>query len=134
MTAHETPGRRPSPARLYRNRERGVVKGVCAGIADYFGIETWIIRCMALAGLFFFTVPTLLVYVTLALVVSPAPDDMYGSPAEKDFWRGVRVEPRGTVSGLRHQFRDMEHRLRSLETYATSREFRLSREINDLER
>ena len=134
MTARGTLGPRPSPARFYRNRERGVVKGVCAGIADYFGIETWIIRAIALTGLFFFTVSTVVVYVILTLVVPTAPDDLYESPAEKDFWRGVRVEPRGTVSGLRHRFRDMEHRLRSLETYATSREFRLSREINDLER
>ncbi len=134
MTGHGPQGSRPSPARLYRNRERGIVKGVCAGIADYFGIETWIVRAIVLTGLFFFTISTVVVYVILTLVVPTAPDDLYESPAEKDFWRGVRVEPRGTVSNLRHRFRDMEHRLRSLETYATSREFRLSREINDLER
>ena len=134
MTGHGPQGSRPSPARLYRNRERGIVKGVCAGIADYFGIETWIVRAIVLAGLFFFTISIVVVYVILTLVVPAAPDDLYESPAEKDFWRGVRVEPRGTVSSLRHRFRDMEHRLRSLESYATSREFRLSREINDLER
>ena len=44
----------------------------------------------------------------------------------------MRVEPTGTVSTLRHRFREFEKRLRDLENFVTSREFRLDREINDL--
>jgi len=37
--------------RLYRNPARGIIAGVCAGIADYFGIEPVLVRlsfCLAL--------------------------------------------------------------------------------------
>ncbi len=31
--------REPSPTRLYRDREKGVFCGVCAGVAEYFGLN-----------------------------------------------------------------------------------------------
>ena len=32
----------PSPNKLYRDPVKGKVMGVCAGVADYFGVEVWI--------------------------------------------------------------------------------------------
>lgn len=125
-------GSRPGPNHLYRNLDNAMLRGVCAGVADYFGIEAWIVRLGALASLFAFTVPTIVVYIVLSRMVPPRPPGLYGTPGEEAFWTGVRVEPTGTVSSLRHRFREMERQLRDLETFVTSREFRLNREINDL--
>ncbi|MBT3359922.1 MAG: envelope stress response membrane protein PspC [Rhodospirillales bacterium] len=127
-----TEGGRPSPNRLYRNLDTAMLKGVCAGIADYFGIEPIIVRGGAIVSLFAFTPPTIIVYVVLAKVLPPRPADLYETPGEEAFWTRVRVEPTGTVATLRHRFREMEKRLRNVETFVTSREFRLNREINDL--
>ncbi|MBL6929344.1 MAG: envelope stress response membrane protein PspC [Rhodospirillales bacterium] len=123
---------RPSPNRLYRNLDKAMVKGVCAGIADYFGVEALVVRAGALVSLFIFTLPTIIVYLVLTKVVPPRPADLYETPGEEAFWTRVRVEPTGTVATLRHRFREMEKRLRDVETFVTSREFRLNREINDL--
>ncbi|MBL4941028.1 MAG: envelope stress response membrane protein PspC [Colwellia sp.] len=38
---------------LYRNPSRGKIAGVCAGIADYFGWETWLIRILVVSGVLF---------------------------------------------------------------------------------
>lgn len=38
---------------LYRNPARGKIAGVCAGIADYFGWETWLIRILVVSGVLF---------------------------------------------------------------------------------
>jgi phage shock protein C len=38
---------------LYRNAEQGKVAGVCAGIADYFGWETWLVRILVVSGVLF---------------------------------------------------------------------------------
>lgn len=122
----------PSPNRLYRNLDTAMVRGVCAGIADYFGIEPWVVRIGALISLFTFTVPTIIAYVVLAKVVPPRPPGLFEKPGEEAFWTRVRVEPTGTVSNLRHHFRELEKRLRDIETFVTSREFRLDREINGL--
>lgn len=123
---------RPSPNRLYRNMDNAMLKGVCAGVADYFGIEPWIVRAGTLVSLFAFTVPTIIVYIVLVRMVPPRPPGLFEKPGEEAFWTRVRVEPTGTVSSLRHRFREMEKSLRDLETFVTSREFRLNREINDL--
>mgnify|MGYP000414983322 FL=1 len=38
---------------LYRNPSRGKIAGVCAGIADYFGWETWLVRILVVSGVLF---------------------------------------------------------------------------------
>jgi phage shock protein C len=38
---------------LYRNSARGKIAGVCAGIADYFGWETWLVRILVVSGVLF---------------------------------------------------------------------------------
>lgn len=35
---------------LYRNTSQGKLAGVCAGIADYFGWETWLVRILVVSG------------------------------------------------------------------------------------
>lgn len=125
-------GGRPSPNRLYRNLDNAMIKGVCSGIADFFGIEPWLVRVGALILLFSFTIPTIIVYFVLVKMVPPRPQGLYATSDEEAFWRRVRVEPAGMVARLRGQFRDLEKRLRDLETFVTSREFRLDREIKDL--
>ncbi len=128
--AGQTPAQRPS--RLYRNRERGKVSGVCAGIADYFGISTFIVRLIAILALFMFTFPTLVCYFLATILIDPAPEFTYQSEEEKEFWRQVRVKPSESLSRLRHKFRDQEHRLRAMEAFVTSSEARLHREFRDL--
>ncbi len=36
---------------LYRDPQRGKIAGVCVGIADYFGLELWLVRIAMLTGL-----------------------------------------------------------------------------------
>ena len=32
---------------LYRDPQRGALGGVCAGLADYLGVEIWVVRLVA---------------------------------------------------------------------------------------
>ena len=134
MTAHydRDPTSRPSPGRLYRDRRNGVFLGVCAGIAEYFGIERWLVRVLTFVALLVFTAPTLIVYVGFAMFVPRAPERLYETPDEEKFWQGVRVDPARKFSELRHRFRELEQRLRGMETYVTSKGYRVQREIDGL--
>jgi phage shock protein C len=123
-----------SPNRLYRDRQRGMILGVCAGIADYFGISPAVVRIAALIGLFVFTVPVFFAYFIAAMLIPRKPEALYTSGREEEFWRAVRTEPTQTVRELRHKFREIERRLRLMEGWVTSREFKLNREFRDLER
>ncbi|MCG8510828.1 MAG: envelope stress response membrane protein PspC [Rhodospirillales bacterium] len=123
---------RPSPNRLYRNMDNAMLRGVCAGIADFFGIDVMIVRLAAVVCLFAFTLPSIIAYFVLANIVPARPEGLFKEPAEEAFWTRVRVEPTGTFSSLRHRFRELDKRLQDLETCVTSREFKLDREINGL--
>ncbi len=48
-----------------RRPGNAIVMGVCAGVADYFSLDRTVVRLVALLLLWFFTVPTLLLYLLL---------------------------------------------------------------------
>jgi len=124
----------PNPHRLYRNPESGIVGGVCAGIADYFGIQPVLVRLAVVMGLFFFAPPFILGYVVAVLALPVKPPQLYRDPEEEAFWRAVSIKPDRTLAGLTHRFREFEKRVASLEAYVASKEFELNRAIRDLDR
>jgi len=120
--------------RLYRNRERAMFFGVCAGIADYFGFRLCAVRWLVVIACLFagwIIVPT---YIALAFLLPRKPAALYKDREEEVFWRQVRTAPNATFSHVRHKFREMESQLQRLERYVTSQRFRLDREFQDLER
>jgi phage shock protein C len=126
-------GREARPSGLYRNTQRGRIAGVCAGLADYFGISPFIVRIVAVIGLFMFTLPTLVCYILAALLIDRAPNYDHQSDAEKEFWRQLRLKPSESLSRLRHRYREQEQRIRGMEAFVTSSEAKLHQAFRDLE-
>ena len=123
-----------NPHRLYRDPEAGWIFGVCAGAADYFGVEKWQVRAAAVLFLFFFPPWALLIYLTSAIFMPRRPERRpYRSREEEEFWRSVSGRPEQALSGLRYRFRALEDRLAGLEGHVTSDEFKLRREFRDIE-
>ena len=121
-----------SPNRLYRDPENGVIRGICAGIADYFGISVIPIRVAAVIGLIFFFIPVVIAYFAMGYFLKPKPTGLYASEDEEAFWRRTRIDPSRTVSEIQQKFRGIERRIRDAEAYVTSSEFRLNRDFNEL--
>lgn len=126
--------RSPNPHRLYRNPQAGKAFGVCAGIADYFGIDPFLVRVATVLGLVFFFMPVLMGYAVAAIVLKPRPSRLYASTDEEEFWRTVSIKPERSVAGLREKFSDLDRRIGGLESHVTSREFELNRAFRDLDR
>lgn len=127
----------PNPHRLQRNKQRGMIGGVVAGLADYFSVDVAILRIAAvMLVLFPGTLGFMILGYVIAWIVIPARAEQtrHTSPEEDNFWRGVSHRPDVTFSNLRYTFRDLEDRLRSVEQVVTSEEWRLRREFRDLER
>jgi phage shock protein C len=124
-------GRDPAPRRLYQDRENKVVFGVCAGVADYFGLDVAVTRVVVLACLVFFLPPTLIGYIVLALLLPKKPSGISGriDPADVSLQRTVRSSPQATLDTLRHRFRELDGRTQRLEKYLTSKRFELDREF-----
>ncbi len=125
----------PRYNRLYLDKKNGKICGVCAGIADYTGIDTTIIRVVAILGLFSPASGVVVIaYFLMCWLVDPKPSDLFESKEEDDFWKGVRTQPKNTIRDVRHKFREIERRLRAAEAHVTSREYKLNKEFEDLEK
>jgi phage shock protein C len=118
--------------RLYRDPGHAIIAGVCAGIADYLGVERIVIRLGFVLALVFFIVPAALAYIVLALALPKRPPSLYRSEEEAAFWRGVATAPDDTLAGLRRRFGDMETRLREMERQVASGDLDLRRKFRDL--
>ena len=122
---------RQNPHRLYRDREHAMVAGVCAGIAEYFGLNRKGVRLatvllMLLPPFFAFVVIT---YVVLTIVLPVKPADLYETKEQAAFWRGVTTAPSDVFGALSHRFRELNLRLERMEAHVTSREFEIDREL-----
>jgi phage shock protein PspC (stress-responsive transcriptional regulator) len=86
-TGRETPARR-----LYRSTTNRSIAGVCAGLAEYLGIDAGIVRAIWLLSLVFTAGITLLLYILLAIVIPEEPADYAASKVVKtsDWWQRIR--------------------------------------------
>lgn len=75
------------PRRLYRDPERGMILGVCTGIAEYFDWPVWLTRVGALALLWFFVVPVIVAYLVAAVLMRERPLRYSGDGDERTFWQ-----------------------------------------------
>ncbi|MEP9401663.1 envelope stress response membrane protein PspC [Sphingomonas sp. VNH70] len=119
--------------KFYIDKANGKLSGVCAGIADYTGVEVMWIRIgtvlLTLAGGFPWTV---IAYFMIAWMAAKKPYGLYESREDEKFWQGVRSNPTRTASEMRSTFRDIDRRLADIEMYYTSRNTRLADEIDSL--
>lgn len=122
---------RKNPHRLFRDREHAMLAGVCAGIAEYFGLNRKGVRLatvllMLLPPFFAFVVIS---YVVLAIVLPAKPADLYETQEQAEFWRGVSNAPSDVFGALSHRFKELNMRLERMEAHVTSREFEIDREL-----
>lgn len=119
--------------RLYRDSENGVIFGVCAGLADYFGFDLKITRIIVAVGALFFFPTVPIIYLILGLLLDDVPRPPRRRKHEDyELRRRVRSEPHATLRSVRHRFRELDRRLQRLEKYVTSRKYNLQREIDGL--
>ena len=122
----------PNPRRLYRDTENGMLAGVCAGIADYFGVSVRALRWLAVLACFFIPPAIFICYVLAAFLLPRKPVGLYRNAGEEVFWRTVRRDPHYACDDIRRKFRDLDTRLQGMERYVTSPRFDLDQEFRDL--
>jgi phage shock protein C len=118
--------------RFYRDKQHSKLMGVCAGIADYTGINSLWVR-LGFIGLIFMTGGMILpFYFLTGLLADKKPAQLYVDRHEQQFWQGVRQSPTRTAREVKAQFRDIDRRLADVETFYVSNNPRLSAEIERL--
>lgn len=120
-----------NPHRLYRDKKHAMIAGVCAGIAEYFGLNRKGVRLATVLLMLFppFAGFIVISYIVLAIVLPVKPGDLYEDREQAEFWRGVSNAPADVFGALRHRFRELNHRLEKMEAFVTSKEFEIDREL-----
>lgn len=118
--------------RFYRNADRAMVAGVCAGLADYFGFNLKATRFLAFLSLLMAMPVTLLVYFATVFLVPSAPDAARQAHVDADFRQALRSSPGQTLSDVKRRFQSLDSRLARLERYVTSPKFNLDQEFRRL--
>jgi phage shock protein C len=140
---------------LYRDPSNGKVAGVCAGLADYFGWETWLVRILVVSGVLLGMGWFIVIYIAGWFIL----DKKNGSSKKRtskvksrfhekaesiknDFaGESIKVKsriwqagepPKQAFHDIRRKFKNLERELIKMERYVTSPEFTISREINQL--
>jgi phage shock protein C len=105
------------------DRTNGKLMGVCAGIADATGWDATLVRVGVVVATLLGGFPwTLIAYFVVALIAKPRAADRFESFAPR---------PR-SAADLKHSSTDLDRRLAEIDSYMTSQNNSLAREIESL--
>jgi len=117
---------------LYRDKQNAKLMGVCAGIADYTGVNAFWVRLGAILLCLMTSAMIIPFYFIAGLALNKKPAHLYVDRDEQKYWQRVRQSPKRTAREIRSRFRDIDRRLAEVETYYVTSNPRLSAEIERL--
>lgn len=104
--------------KLWRIPQKGMVRGVCAGIAQYLDVPVKLVRILVVLSVFFgLAFFTLVAYLILSFVLDPMPDDLAAGEQQPTSGELLDIVDQELAEG--------ERRLREMERYVTSDAFTL---------
>ena len=115
-----------------RSKDRAMIAGVCAGLAEYFGFNLKATRVLAVISLFMAMPITLIAYFGTVFLVPSAATERRRPDYDPEFRQAVRASPAQTLSDVRRRFQQLDGRLARLERYVTSSRFDLDQEFRNL--
>jgi phage shock protein C len=118
---------------LYRDKQNSKLMGVCAGIADYTGVNAIWVRLGALVLTPIVWGLTIPVYLIMGFLLNKKPAHLYSAdPGETQYWQRVRQNPKRTAREIRGQMKDVDRRLAEVESFYVNSNPRLTAEIERL--
>ena len=121
-----------SDRRFYRDADRAVLGGVCAGLADYFGFNLRMTRFLAFIAFLMAMPMAVVTYLGIVLLVPAKSLRARGRGVDPEFKRALRSSPQQTMSDVRRRFQMLDRRLARLEKYITSSRYQLDQEFRKL--
>ncbi|KGY12752.1 phage-shock protein [Vibrio tubiashii] len=124
---------------LYRDPVNGKLTGVCAGLANYFALEVWLVRILVIsAALLGGSFLVLLAYVAMTLMIEKQPANYVESiKAEQEHklknkpWQQGQT-PEMLLNTIEKDFHKLENQIRDIEAYVTSDTFKVDKEFRSL--
>jgi phage shock protein C len=79
---------RKSRGELYRDTSQGKLAGVCAGIADYFGWESWLVRILVVSGVLLGMGWFIVIYIAAWFILDKKPANANRNAQKSHFGHG----------------------------------------------
>lgn len=118
--------------KLYRNRNKGIVGGVCAGLADYFEVDRKLVRILFVVALFMTMQVALIAYIIAYFALDNDPNSLMDEDGRLKSRFDSNFERKSVLNSVQDRFESVERRIRRLEAYVTSKRFQLRDEIDRL--
>lgn len=108
---------------LYRSR-KGVILGVCRGLAEYFDLNVFWVRVVAVLLLLFTGLwPAAGLYLLGGLLMKPEPVVPFNNTAEREFYNSYTGSRNMALQRLKRKFDNLDRRIRRMEHIVTSKDF-----------
>lgn len=128
-----------SSKELYRDTVNGKITGVCAGLANYFSLEVWLVRILVIsAALLGGSFLVLLAYVAMTLMIEKQPANYVETiKAQQEHklknkpWQQGQT-PDSLLNTIDKDLAQLETQIRDIEAYVTSDAFKVDREFKAL--
>lgn len=124
--------------RLYRNPENAKLGGVCAGIAEYFDIEVWLVRLLVVSAFlftagFFVFIAYLVAYFTLDEM--PENQQWQQNPYKKHKIKNKAWQTGNSaqkiLKNISIELDGMQKNIEQMEDYVTSLKYKIKREFSN---
>ena len=116
---------------LYRSR-RGIICGVCRGIAEYLDFSVFWTRVIAVVILIVTGFwPVVGIYVLAALVMKPKPAVPLQNEAEEEFYNSYVSSRHTALHRLQRTFDRLDQRIQRLEGIVTTRDYDWERRLRE---
>lgn len=116
---------------LYRSR-RGVILGVCRGLAEHMNFSVFWTRVIAVASLILtWFWPVVGIYFVAALLMKPEPIMPLDTEADSEFYGSYTTDRSMAIRRLKRAFDSLDRRIQRMENVVTSREYDWERRLNN---
>lgn len=112
-----------STREIFRSR-RGVLLGVCRGVAQHFNINVFWTRAIVLIA-FLFTGfwPVGILYIIAGLLLKPEPVIPLENEKEQEFYNSYTSSRSAAIQRIKRKFDTIDRKIQRMEHTVTSREF-----------
>lgn len=123
-----------SRGQFYLDKSNAKLAGVCAGIADYTGVDALWIRLAAVLLTVFGFYLTIPIYIAVMVLADKRPNYLYSEEEEERLLRRMdrRRSRQSRSTRLRSEISDIDRRVADMEAHYTSSNSRLAAEIESL--
>ncbi len=115
----------------YRSRN-SMISGVCAGLAEHFGISSFWVRIGAVIAFFVSSGwPVVILYIVAAILMKPSPVRPFNNTSEKEFYDAYTQAPKYTVKNIHEKFANLDRRIQRMEDIVTTRAYEWDRRMHE---